>query len=286
MDPAKARNLVIDTVTALPTLPEVVHNLLQRIEDPATSARDLGDLIAYDQAISSRLLKVANSAYYGRMSHVATVKQAIIVLGFDEVKSLALGIGVFSTLSASAEHACFDRKEFWLHSIKCALAARIICEQCTTIDRCVAFTGGLLHDIGKIALDLVLSDRYDQIKTVMSSDELPLHAAEQKVLGFCHADAGGWLAERWKFPASLTEPIRWHHYPEQAPADLLPLAATLHAADHICRTNGAESAAELFGSLRPAAREALDMPEPVPALIAERLRQEHDSALALLRTLV
>jgi putative nucleotidyltransferase with HDIG domain len=282
MDTAQARNLIVDTVTALPTLPDVVHNLLRCIEDPNTSARDLGDCIAYDQAISSRLLKVANSAYYGRMSHVATVKQAIIVLGFDEVKSLALGIGVFTTLNASTGKSGFDRKAFWLHSITCALTARIISERHPGLDRCIAFTGGLLHDIGKIALDLVFHEQYRGVHASMSSDALSLHAAEQKIFGFSHAEAGGWLAERWKFPASLVEPIRCHHKPERAAPALAPLTAALHAADCICRL---DHAAESYAAISPAVRAVLNLSEPMLAEVTGRLNKERASAQTLLNSL-
>ena len=129
MDRVKARNIVIDKVRNLPTLPDVINKVLTLLEDKSTSAKKLGSLIAYDQAISSRLLKIANSAYYGSMREIATVQHAIVALGFREVRSLVLGITVFDAMKKSSREASIIREDFWMHSVGCALAGQIICKK-------------------------------------------------------------------------------------------------------------------------------------------------------------
>ena len=134
MDPIKAKNIIIDKVRSLPTLPDVINKVLALVGDESTSAKKLGRLISYDQSISSRLLKVANSAYYGFMRQITTAQHAIVILGFKEVKSLILGIAVFDTMKGASGETSLGQKEFWMHSIGCALAGQLICKKRENID--------------------------------------------------------------------------------------------------------------------------------------------------------
>jgi HD-like signal output (HDOD) protein len=163
MDRVKAKNIIIDRVKDLPTLPDVMHKVLTLVGDESTSAKKLGSLISYDQSISSRLLKVANSAYYGFMKQIATAQHAIVILGFKEVKSLVLGIAVFDTMKGASGETSLAQKEFWMHSMGSALAGQIICKRVGMADSETTFTASLIHDIGKLVLDIFFTKEYAKV---------------------------------------------------------------------------------------------------------------------------
>jgi len=235
MDRAKAKNIIIDKVKGLPTLPNMIHKVLALAGDEATSAKKLGNLISYDQAISSRLLKVANSAYYGFMSQIATVQHAIVILGFKEVKSLVLGIAVFDTMKEANSETTLMKEEFWMHSIGCALAGQIICKKVGRVDPETTFTASLLHDIGKLVLDGFFTRDYSRVLEKVRVNGVSMVEAEEEVMGFSHADVGGWLCERWKFPPVLTFPISFHHQVRKLDEPYIRVTSIVHLADILCK---------------------------------------------------
>ena len=163
MDPVKAKSIIIDRVRDLPTLPDVINKVLALVGDENTSAKKLGNLVSHDQSISSRLLKVANSAYYGFMKKVATAQHAIVILGFKEVKSLVLGIAVFDAMKGASSETSLMKEEFWMHSMGSALAGQLICKKVGGADPESTFTASLLHDIGKLVLDVFFAREYAKV---------------------------------------------------------------------------------------------------------------------------
>ncbi len=281
MNAVEVKETIITSVSGLPTLPDVVHKILSLVDEENATAGELGDLISHDPAISSRLLKVANSAYYGCMKDVATVRQAIIVLGFEEVKSLSLGIGVFDAMTAFQGDSGFDIKDFWLHAAGTALATRSLCEKRPGIDSGVAFTGGLLHDIGKLVLSMFFSKDYAAVLKKVGEDAVSTAAAERDLLGFTHADAGMWLCDRWKFPAALSRPIGGHHDVGPVSEEHKEMTAVVHVADSICRQAGIGGE----GGGEPIQAAALDLlallPEDLDAM-AEQVQEEEHKATSFL----
>lgn len=195
-------------VRDLPTLPQVVMRILEAAEDENSCAADLTALLEQDHAISARALRLANSAFYGLRNQVDTIQRAVVVLGFDAVSQLALATSVFKTFSEQRQFA-LDPEDFWMHALGAAKAAHILStEYCMTTNPDTCFTGGLLHDIGKYVMALTLPGQYHLIVAEAETTVGLLKDVEKEHLGFTHADVGGWIAEKWRFPQSTTDMIR------------------------------------------------------------------------------
>jgi len=283
MDRVKAKNIIIDKVRDLPTLPDVINKVLTLVGDESTSAKKLGSLISFDQAISSRLLKVANSAYYGFMKEIATVQHAIVILGFKEVKSLVLGIAVFDTMKEASRETSLMREEFWMHSMGVALAGQIICKKVGRVDPETTFTASLLHDIGKLVLDVFLTPEYVKVLEKVRVNGVSMVEAEEEVMGFSHTDVGGWLCDRWKFPPVLSFPISFHHQVEKVDKSYMRITSIVHLADILCkRAHIGNSGDNKIPIIQPPVQENLNFKEDDPEKIIEQLKQEEDKAKSFL----
>ena len=236
MDQYKVKQLIYNKAENLPTLPDMIQKVISLVQDEKTSAKTLGDLISYDQSISSRLLRVSNSAYYGLPREVSTVQHAIVLLGFEQVKSLSLGIAVFSAMEGVGDSTYFKQDEFWKHSVGCSLAARIICKKLGKLNSETAFTASLLHDIGKLVLAKFFSREYEVVLEKAQEDGLSLVDIEEGTLGFTHADVGKWLCNRWKLPLSITSSIGYHHKVKEVEKEYINITSIVHFADIICRS--------------------------------------------------
>lgn len=230
MDQERAKQLIISKIRNLPTLPDAVHKIVTLVQDEKTAAKDLCKLISYDQAISLRLLKVANSAYYGFLNEVATIHHAVVILGFDEVKRLSLGIAMFNFMQRTGDETLLVMDEFWKHSIGCSLAARIICKK-VGIEPDITSTASLLHDIGKLVLDNLFSKEYRIVLERSKKEKVSTTDVEQEILGFAHTDVGLWLCSKWKFPPSLILPIAHHHKVDESDQENILRVSVVHLAD-------------------------------------------------------
>jgi HD-like signal output (HDOD) protein len=283
MDYLEAKNIVFDSVKSLPTLPEIFHKVLVLVADEDASLKELSDLISYDQAISTRLLKVANSAYYGFMKKIATIQRAIVVLGFEEVKSLTLGIGLFNTMKRVKGSTSLNLHNFWLHSVGCALAGQNISQNAEGLEEGVAFTACLLHDIGKLVLDCFFIQHYSQVLKMVQLKEVSLAEAETEMMGFNHADVGGWLCEKWKLPPLLSNPISFHHKVDEVDSKYILISSIVHLADILCkRAQIGNSGDNQIGPIQPTAQENLMLTRDELQKIFVQLKQEESKALDFL----
>jgi HD-like signal output (HDOD) protein len=194
-------------------LPTVVTQLISLIEDPKSSARQVAQLISTDQALTAKILKVANSAFYGFPREISTVQLAIVVLGFEQVKNLSLSVAVLRRFSSGKEHRLFDRQRFWDHAIACGVAGRMLAKKVHPRMEGEAFVAGVLHDIGKLILIEYFFDEFSEALELAETEDLTIIEAEEQVLGVTHSDIGGWLAEKWNLPPSLVNAIAFHHRP-------------------------------------------------------------------------
>lgn len=215
MDMPNVRDAV-SRVKELPTLPSVLGKILATAADPDASALDLGQHIAADQSLSATLLKLVNSAYYGFYRQIKSVTQAIVMLGFLEVRNLALTATAFRALSR--ESSDYDRLQLWRHSLATATAAERIAKL-LNIDKEGCFEAGLLHDIGKVVLDMLYPEAFREAAHAAHAEQALVIEAEQRLFGLDHAEIGGILGEHWNLPPSVVEAIRLHHRPEAASED-------------------------------------------------------------------
>lgn len=194
-------------VQDLPTLPVVMNAILMRVEDETSSASDIAALIQNDHAISVRILRLANSAFYGLRNPVDSISRAIVVLGFDTIKQLALATAVFSSL-AEREQFALDPEDFWVHSLGTAKASQLIAERhCPVESPEGCFTAGLLHDIGKYLMALVLKIQYRAVVAAAKDLKRPLWEVEKENLHTTHSQVGKWITTKWRFPPLISNVI-------------------------------------------------------------------------------
>ncbi len=225
--------ILVGEVAALVSLPEVVMRINALVDDPATSAEDIGYAVAQDAALTARLLTLANSAMFGMSRQVDTINRAIAILGTRQVRDLTLGLSATRAFSG-IPNDLVSMGSFWHHSVQCAVAARQLAARCTRGRPDSSFVAGLLHDVGQLVLfnKLPGESRAALLMSIDEPNEPDLHLCERAVLGFDHAVVGGALARRWRLPATLVECIRYHHDP--ADADAHPLdVALIHIANSV-----------------------------------------------------
>jgi putative nucleotidyltransferase with HDIG domain len=234
----KVADLVRHRKTSLPTLPVVVNNIITTARSEKTSAKDLANFIVNDQAISARVLRIANSAYYGMSRKIDSISRAIVVIGFKEIISLALGMGIFSALSKKGGGAPSDITELWKHSIGVAFAARNVAKKTKKVADESTILVGLLHDIGKIVFCLYFPDEYGEALKKTVNHQTPLCKIEKDCLGLDHAEMAYLLMNQWNFPANLIQPVRYHHNPSVCPKEGVHMAMIVNLADSICHQSG------------------------------------------------
>ena len=203
--------LEIRNIKELPTLPGVATRILEVTSQNEAGAQELAEIVRNDPAVSAKVLKMANSAFFGFSHQITTIPQAVVVLGFTSVRSLALGVSVFDTLSPTNISSEFDRQAFWVHAIGTATAARMVAKAIGQRDAGTPFVAGLLHDLGKVILDTYFTEIYQEVVQKVTKEGRSAADVEKEVLNLTHAEVGGWLAFRWKFPDILVIPIEHHH---------------------------------------------------------------------------
>lgn len=210
------RASILENLKDLPTFSTVVAQLMMTINQPTSSARDLERLIANDEAIAARILKLANSAFYGLPGKVTSLARAITLLGFNTVRSLVLTIGVIDKFSGSSGGKHFDRGLFWEHSLSVAMASRLLCAKDPSVSPEEAHISGLLHDIGKIIMDNFMPEQFRQAMDWIRVNGGDALATERKFVGISHDRVGALAAEKWRFPGFIRETIACHHKPFDA----------------------------------------------------------------------
>ncbi len=228
MSPEHIRERV-QTIIQLPALPTVAMEVVEMVDNPKTSASRLGKVISTDQALTAKVLKIANSPFYGFPRKISTIDFAIIVLGYDALKEIVISISLVSSLQKKSDQF-FDAKGFWDHSIAAGVLARRLARDLNYRVSGEVFVGGLLHDMGLSVLHRYFRPEFKRIVEIARETDLTFLEAEESVLGVTHAEIGGWLAERWNLPDHLVEAVACHHAPAKATKNP-DLVAIIHMAD-------------------------------------------------------
>ncbi|WP_243140147.1 HDOD domain-containing protein [Candidatus Syntrophocurvum alkaliphilum] len=228
---------IVKAVDHLPSLPHIVVQVIELTEDHNSTAQDINNVLNQDQGMTASVLKLANSAYYGFPRRISTVTDAIVLLGFRTVRSIVMAASVSDILNQDIEAYALEPGELWRHSQTSAMAARAIAKKAKFPALDLAYTGALLHDIGKVVLNDFLKQDYHKVIELVEHDGITFMEAEDKVLGFNHALVGAKVAEKWNLPAELVEAIQHHHIPEKAEVNQ-KLTAIVHLADFISISMG------------------------------------------------
>jgi HD-like signal output (HDOD) protein len=249
-------------IQSLPALPMVVNALSRRIGDATVSAGEIGRLLAHDQALTARVLRLSNSAFYSPREPVRTPEQAVVLLGLGTVRAIILKASIFSAYDMARA------RPFWLHALGTACAARIVARAAGMGRGDDTFVMGLLHDLGKLALDEFLPELYRPVRDAVERNGGLLRDAEIRLLGCDHAAVGRFLCEHWSLPPAYRDAIAGHHDISLVGEAHRPFAACVQLADIIAR-------ALLIGS---GGDQSMPLLDPA-ALRLLNLREEHFSAL-------
>lgn len=226
----------VDAIDTLPTIPVTLEKIFSILEDENKSARDLENIIKYDQSLSAKIISVANSAFYGLRMQVTTISRAVVAIGFTEVKNLAMSVALMNFFKTKAKFPGFSVDKFWLHSIGVGIVSRMIARISANIDAESLFTCGIVHDIGRVALCAYFPEDFMAILDIKNRENCSMLEAEE-MYGLKHTLVGRWLAEKWQFPEAFIQTISCHHHPYEQKS-FLPAAGIVQLADILVHRTG------------------------------------------------
>lgn len=201
----------IDRIENLPTLPSIVMELDRMLQDYNTPMEKLTQIIEKDQAMVPKLLKLVNSAFFGLRSQISEVPRAIALLGFNTVRNAIVSVSIVESFKPNGKPTDFDIKFFWAHSIAVAVVSKHLSHEMHFRSPEAAFTGGLLHDIGKIVLALYFPDLFNNVRMSVKKNKLSFYDAEKSEIPVAHPQIGAYMAKKWSLPSFLVEIIQDHH---------------------------------------------------------------------------
>jgi HD-like signal output (HDOD) protein len=278
MPDSEGEKRVREYVRGMPSLPTTVSKVLEVCNNPKTSPIDLDRVIQLDPVLMGRVLKLINSAYYGLGTQVTTLVRAIIMLGVNTVKNLALSSAVLDRVSSKKDFRALNMDAFWRHSLCVGVTAKLVAKRRGVDPKGLEeyFAAGLLHDIGKIPLNFALADHYVQAMTTADRDRISILQAERRVIGLDHCEAGGLVAEAWKLSGAIADTVRWHHDLATYSGENADVLRTVAVADYFANREGIgfsggrypeRIAPEIFGLLGVEKTLLEELEEPVNAEI-------------------
>lgn len=207
---------ILERTSDLPTIPAAALKVIRESDSSTSNAASIARTLSQDQALSVRVLRLANSAYYGMARRISNLQEAVVILGMKSVKNLALVASSYPWLSKPLKGYALGPKQLWTHSFGVAVGAQFVAERAKLDDDGTIFTAGLLSDIGKVALSVWLENKVTALYSLAVHQQLTFAEAEQKVLGFDHCEVGEHLAIGWNLPEEIVQAIRYHHEPNSA----------------------------------------------------------------------
>lgn len=251
MTPADREAVVAKTiqdVNNIATLPEITLKIIDLVEDPNSTAHDLHSLITNDPALCSRILKVVNSAFYGLPGQIGSINRAIVLLGLNAVKNIAIATSLAKLFRGGSLCPQFSARDLWVHCTAVAAGAKLIADTSHLSLSDEAFLAGLLHDIG-IMIEMQTS-RTKLIEVFdMAEKGVPFMEAEERIFGANHQDFGRGLCEKWKFPGSFGYVTGFHHRVGELAAGQRTLTAVIHIADHLAKRHEIGFTADIEGDM-------------------------------------
>jgi putative nucleotidyltransferase with HDIG domain len=203
---------LISMVDKIPTFKQSVYKILALTSSPDCSAKELVHVIEHDPILTIKVLKLVNSAYFGLTREVTSVNHAVVYVGMNTIKNVAISVATTGALPKSNE-AGLNMNEFWAHSLAVGVIAKLLSENkgIKPTEQTNYFVSGLLHDIGKVVFAYFIPEEYQKVLEKTKQEGIPLHLAEQQILGFDHSKIGAMVAEKWQLPAELIHSIKSHH---------------------------------------------------------------------------
>lgn len=202
----------VQGIEQIPTLPIVSKQIMLLLRDEKASMQKIAGFIEKDQALAVKILKIANSAFYGTLSKVVTIDHALVILGIDEIRAILLAFSIRDFFSKSIANG-FDRKRFWMHSVVCSQIAKYLLRYFKMPQDDTVFLSGLIHDMGKVVFDQYFHEEFLQIISYVAANNENFSKAEKEVTGITHYQVGAKLLQQWKFPERVVMNVFYHHAP-------------------------------------------------------------------------
>ena len=265
--------IIMQTVD-VPSIPPMAAKVLQLVSSDYSSINELESIVTQDQSFSTRILKIANSPYYGRGQSIDTISTAIIIIGFNSVKSLAMA----ASLKDLHRKSGLFEQQHWEHSLGVSMAASLLAAETKMLMPEDVITGGLIHDVGKIVINNSMPDQYGLVIDKVYEEKIPSIVAEDDILGFNHCNVGGLIARKWKLPRNLEVVIEYHHaeqYPPFEDSSYSTLCQIVQVADAMCLHLGIGM--QGGGDFSTIGFEQLGMTTTRFNLLKEKLKQDFDA---------
>jgi len=225
---------VLQKLDTVATLPEITARIMSVVNSPSSTADDLNEVITHDPALVARLIKIANSSFYGRATKITSVHRAIVMLGFDAIQSLAIGASMETLFRGSRLCNGYTPKDLWTHSLAVGVVAKDLAAQLKMPMAEEVFLAGMTHDLGLLAALPTYPDPLAEICEEAKGEGKDFCEIELHRLGLTHAELGAAVAEKWNFPPFCAHAARFHHSPSSAPLDDRKLVSLIYVADTLC----------------------------------------------------
>ena len=222
---------LLSSIRNLPSIPIVMFEVSKLLNNPNTSASELGKMIGKDQGLVAKILTVANSPLYGLPRRVSTIEFAIVILGFEHIKNIVIALSMVEAFKKDGLKN-WDSKTYWNHSILTASIAKKIADDLYLPKSGEAFTAGLLHDLGISIIQRYFNKEFNLINELVDNQQMRYLKAEEQILGLTHQEIGKFLISRWNLPSSLGDVICNHHYPSRSEENKV-IASIIHLADYM-----------------------------------------------------
>ena len=239
---------VVACAKTLPSAPWLLPKLMEQLADLDSAADQVEALIKVDAGLASGTLRLANSAYFRHGMKCESLSDAILRLGFREIYRLATTKLVAGWLNHKVDGYGWEPGDLYRHSLTAAVGADLLAKQTGRVTPEVAYTAGLLHDVGKLALAFACAEHFDKVRQLQANEQDSWRQAEQKIFGYDHTDVAAELVKEWGFPPSLIQVVRFYPRPAEAAADHRSLVAHVHAAKHMALCLGTGVGEEGFHS--------------------------------------
>lgn len=273
----------IQEISHIATLPEVTMKIIKLVEDPESTAQDLNNVISNDPALGARILKVVNSAFYGLPGQIGSINRAIVLLGLNAVKNIAIAASLAKLFRGGKIAANFDARDLWQNAIASACATRQLAHKVGLGLPDEAFLSGLIHDIGiMVEIQARRTQFVEVLQKLEDNPGMSLCEAETAVLGANHEQFGQGLCKLWKFPQNFQYVTGFHHRPMELAEGQRTLAALVHVADVLTKRLAIGfTAGTTSTELDPALLKELGLTEAMIDEVAEQLPQAIDEAKAI-----
>lgn len=264
---------VLKRVKDIPSLPQFVLETLKQLDNPKSSATTVAERLSKDEGLVVRVLRLANSAYYGPTHRITGVADAISFLGYKTVKSIVLAASVYKYMDTAFTGYSLDRGMLWKHSQAVGATSRFLSTKLKKGDPEEAYIGGMMHDLGKIVLNDYVRFGYSIILRLVEEDGVPFCDAERQVLGFDHAQVGGLVLEAWNLPESYAYITTYHHNPWDLPdekSEYQSIVDIVHVANVMCLMLGVGIGADgMQYNISPDSLERLGISEQTEEIFGE-----------------